>query len=235
MSTFGIISEGITDQIVIEQVILGCFDGDEEEPVVNYVQPLLDRTGQSAVREPGGWTLVFRYLELGKHREALQFNDYLILHIDTDVCEEKGYDVPRREGGRELTPEELVALVVEKLRRLLGADVVKAHGHRILYAVAVDGIECWLLPLLLTNKKARKITGCLAAMNHERRKRNLKPLSKADGSDKDPRAYLDASRPYADGRNLRKLQDRNASLALFVAQVPVVRLMGRLSPDFAAS
>lgn len=218
MSTFGIIGEGITDQIVIEQVILGCFDGDEEEPVLNYVQPLLDRTGQSTVREPGGWTLVFRYLELGKHREALQFNDYLILHVDTDVCEEKGYEVPRREGGRELTPEELAARVVGKLRGLLGGDFVGAHGHRVLYAVAVDGIECWLLPLLLTNNKARKTTGCLALVNHERRKRDLTPLSRADGSEKDPRAYLDASKPYADGRNLRKLEGRNASLALFVAQ-----------------
>lgn len=219
MPSFGIIGEGITDQIVIEQVMLGCFDGDDEEPMVNYVQPLLDRTGRSAAPEPGGWTLVLRYLELGKHREALQFNDYLVLHIDTDVCEEKGYDVPRREEGRELTPEELAARVADKLRGLLGADIVNDHGHRILYAVAVDGIECWLLPLLFTNKKAGKTTGCLEAVNHERRKKKLPPLSKADGSDKNPRTYLDAARPYADGRQLQRLASKNPSLAVFVAQV----------------
>lgn len=222
MPTFGVIGEGITDQIVIEQVLLGCFDGDDEEPVVNYVQPLLDRTGLSTAREPGGWTLVFRYLDLGKHREALQFNDYLVLHVDTDVCEEKGYDVPRREAGHELTPVELAARVVEKLRAHLGADVLEAHGHRILYAVAVDGTECWLLPLVMANKKAGKTTGCLAAMNHERRRKDLAPLSKPDGSEKDPRAYHDASRPYADGRTLRKLAGRNASLALFVEQARAI-------------
>lgn len=223
MATFGVIGEGITDQIVIEQILLGCFDGDDEEPVVNFVQPLLDRTGSAGSPEPGGWTLVLRYLALGKHREALQFNDYLILHIDTDVCEEKGYDVLRREAGRELSPDELAARVTEKLMLLVGADVLADHGHRFLFAVAVDGIECWLLPLVFTNKKAGKTTGCLDAVNFERRKKKLAPLSKLDGSDKDPRAYQDASRPYADGRQLRKLAGKSPSLARFVEQVDAVR------------
>jgi hypothetical protein len=176
MPTFGIIGEGITDQIVIEQVVLGCFDDADAEPVLNYVQPLLDRTGQSSAPEPGGWTLVLRYLQLGKHREALQFNDYLIMHIDTDTCDEKGYDIPRTEEGRVLAPEELAGRVVEKLRGLIGADVLEGHGHR-------------------------------------------------------PRAYLDAARPYADGRTLRKLAGKNPSLSLFVAQVAKVATADEKSAD----
>lgn len=221
MPSFGIIAEGITDQIVIEQVILGAFDGGDEddEPVVNYVQPLLDRTAQAAAPAAGGWTLVFQYLKLDKHREALQSNDYLVLQIDTDVCDEKGFDVPRQEGGKALSPAELAARVTAKLQTMLGADVLEAHAHRILFAIAVDGIECWLLPLVFTNNKAGKTTGCLGAMNHELRKQKRTPLSKADGEAKDPRAYKDVARAYADSGKLRKLAGKNPSLGLFVDQL----------------
>lgn len=62
MATFAIIAEGITDQVVIENILLGCFADEDEEPTVNYEQPLLDTTGQSAAPAYGGWTLVFDYL-----------------------------------------------------------------------------------------------------------------------------------------------------------------------------
>lgn len=72
MATFALIAEGITDQIVIENILIGCLTEGEEEPEVNRLQPLRDSTGQSAAPAPGGWTLVFEYLRLGKHLEALQ-------------------------------------------------------------------------------------------------------------------------------------------------------------------
>ncbi|MFS8066703.1 MAG: hypothetical protein ACMG6S_10060 [Byssovorax sp.] len=93
MATFAIIAEGITDQRVIDSILLGCLGEEDDEPVVTYEQPPLDRTGlsvKSPKPEPGGWTLVLQYLRDGKHLDALQFNDYLVVHIDTDVCEEPG-------------------------------------------------------------------------------------------------------------------------------------------------
>lgn len=223
MATFGIIAEGITDQIVIENILLGCCAEDDAEPVVNYAQPLLDHTGQSKAPAYGGWALVLDYLRRGEHLKALQWNDYLVIQIDTDVSEQKGYDVPWRDGGKELEPRELAGKVIEKLRGLIGQAVCAEHGHRFLFAVAVHGIECWLLPLCFSNKKAAKITGCLKAANEERRRKNLKPLAKADGDEKDPQAYREASRPYTEREVLLKHRDRNPSLGLFVDQVEVSR------------
>jgi hypothetical protein len=110
MPTFGIIAEGLTDQYVIENILRGFFGGSGDDLVVNYVRPPLDATGRAegagktGDKPPAGWTLVFKALRDGEHKKALQFNDHVIVQIDTDVCEEKGFDVPRRENGVELYP-----------------------------------------------------------------------------------------------------------------------------------
>jgi hypothetical protein len=219
MASFAIVAEGITDQRVIDSIITGYFGDDAEEPSVNYVQPLLDTTGEKAEPEPGGWGMVLKFLELGKHREALQFNDFLVLHIDTDVSEDFG--VPHRQGGKELSVAELVECVIEKLASILGSESYVAHEGRLIFAIAVHSIECWLLPLFHTDSHARKITGCLNAVNEARRKRNQRPLSnpRRRGDSKDPQSYLDASREYTRRKRLMALHDKNPSLALFVRQL----------------
>ena len=221
MLSFGIVAEGFTDQIVIDNLITGFFGDVDEEPTVNYVQPLLDATGARGAPEPGGWGMVLKFLELGEHRRALQFNDYLVLHVDTDVSEQKGFDVPHREEGRELSVIELVTRVSEKLTGIIGAEFCAAHGDRLIFAVAVHGIECWLLPLLYQDNHARKITGCLNAANEARKKGGKTPLYTVVRKhvSKDPRSYQDVSRAYTKRKRLMALCDKNPSLALFVRQL----------------
>ncbi len=220
MATFGIIAEGITDQKVIENILIGYFGNEDDEPVVTYVQPPDDKTSRSNAPAPGGWTLVFAHLQSGAHVNNLQFNDYLVIHIDTDVCEDKGFDVPRKENGKELEPNELACRVVEKLKTLIGQDVCEQHGHRILFAVAVHGIECWLMPLIFpNNKKAAKIAGCLKAANDALKAQNELKLSNDDGSHKNPLAYDKASSLFRKHVTILKLRDKNPSLDAFVGQL----------------
>ena len=113
MRKFGIIAEGVTDQIVIENILLGYFDESGlDNDDIGYEQPLLDETDLKRAPEAAGWGMVFKYFELSKFKAAFQFYERLIVQMDTDVSEQKGYDVPWREGGRELTPEELIVRVV---------------------------------------------------------------------------------------------------------------------------
>ncbi len=53
--SFAILAEGVTDQAVMENILLGYFGDEDEEPVVTYVQPPRDTKAA-----PGGWTLVQR-------------------------------------------------------------------------------------------------------------------------------------------------------------------------------
>jgi hypothetical protein len=222
MLDFAIVAEGFTDQVVLKNILLGFFSEWDEEPTVNFVQPLYDTTGQSAVPSPGGFDQVIKYFETGRFREALQLNRYLVVHIDTDVSDL--YGVPWHADGRELTPEELIERVVARLRDLIGAEIWQAHGARFLFAVAVHSIECWLLPLCFDNNqkaKRAKIAGCLEAANHARRVAGQPPLSTgaARNEHKHPEVYAALSRAYAKYKTLMQHCHDNPSFAVFVREL----------------
>ena len=215
MLKFGVIAEGPTDQTVIENIIIGYFQDEEEEPVINPVQPPLPTS--AAPSPPGGWTLVFKCLQQGESQKILQFNDYLVIHIDMDVQEEPGFDVPTREDGIELSPADRIARVIDRLRNDIDAAFYQTNSHRILFAVAVDSIECWLLPLLYNDNKASKTTGCLESANQALRKADENALSAGDK--KFVRAYENASHGYLKRKTLLELRNKNPSLEIFVGSL----------------
>jgi hypothetical protein len=220
--TFGVIAEGPTDQTVIENILLGFFEDQEDEPDIRYIQPPRPLT-----ETPAGWGHVFKCLERKDHEGALQFNDYLIIHIDTDVQDEPGFDVPRREEGLELSVSDRVDRVIGRLKKDIDLGFYQANAHRILFAIAVDTIECWFLPLLHPNKKdarkAAKIVGCLETANQTLRKADRDALSA--GEKKFPPAYEKASSGYRKRETLIELHEKNPSLELFIKQLESLRSM----------
>ncbi|ETR68402.1 MAG: hypothetical protein OMM_10566 [Candidatus Magnetoglobus multicellularis str. Araruama] len=110
MISFGFITEGVTDQIIIENILNGFFDSDDID--IYELQPLRDETDKNRVETYGGWTLVFEYCKSTKFREALTFFDYIIIQIDTDVSEETHYQISKRDHeGKELKPVDLIEKV----------------------------------------------------------------------------------------------------------------------------
>jgi hypothetical protein len=53
-------------------------------------------------------------------QEALQFIDYIIIQIDTDVSEL--YNIPKQDENGEFTPQQLIEKVLEKFRGGSGDD-----------------------------------------------------------------------------------------------------------------
>jgi hypothetical protein len=215
--SFAVIAEGVTDQAVLENILLGFFGDREEPPVVNCVQPPREPRVKGRAPPPGGWTLVFRALRAGDHRKALQNNDYVLVHLDTDVAEEPGYDVSRRAAdGRVLSPAELAEQVRLRLMKEMGDAFCAQHGSRVVFAIAVDAIECWLLPLLHGGEPAKqaKTTGCLDAADRKLRLLGRPLLSAAGG--KSLAGYEGASRDYMKRRKLMGHRGDNPSLDVFV-------------------
>jgi hypothetical protein len=140
-----------------------------------------------------------------------------VIQIDTDHQEDPGFDVPRREGGKELTVAERIERVIAKLKSYIDPGFYEANKDRIIFAITVDEIECWLLPLLYNDKKAAKTTGCVDAANRALHKRDEPGLSA--GGRKFREAYKLASRGYLKRKTLMKLRDANPSLAFFVQQL----------------
>jgi len=194
MGDFAIIGEGVTDQIVLRNILLGYFQDHDPEPLIVFEQPPLDTTGAAGLpHPPGGWTLVVQYLRARKYLQALQLNRYVVIQIDTDIASDLG--VPRIATASD---DEFIESIISKLCSYIADEDLASVRERLLFAVGLDEIECWLLPLVFDrSEKASlaKTTGCLEAIDHKLRRSNEAPLStKKDG--KDPGRYARVSAPY---------------------------------------
>ncbi len=222
MGDFAIIAEGITDQLVLKNVLIGLCSTDEDEPVINFEQPpdrlsRLSRLSHHGSHAPGGWDLVRRYLRDGRYKQALQTNRYLVIHIDTDVSED--YGVPKGDAGAE---GDLITRVVAEFRRFIDEEIWAVHGERFIFAIAVHAIECWLLPALFDTQKAKmaKLAGCFSAADEQLQRLKRPALRRMDGPDgKNPDGYFRASLDYQKRRTLLRLCDANLSLGVFVREV----------------
>ena len=213
MTSFGLITEGITDQIVIENILTGYFDN----PDIDFrpFLPLRDETDKNRIENYGGWTRVFEYCGSSKFQEAFQFIDFIVVQIDTDTSEEIGYDIPKLEDGKELSVEQMVERVSEKLRNLIGTEFYDEYSERIIFAISVHSLECWLLPLFYTNNKKAKHINCLNTLNQALKKEDFT----IDANNKNPEYYESISRQYLKHRTLMSKYSDNPSLKIFVEEI----------------
>jgi len=72
MISFGLVTEGLTDQIVIENILAGYFNSPDLD--IRQLQPERDKDNENKFTY-GGWTLVFDYCKPRYFQEALQFID----------------------------------------------------------------------------------------------------------------------------------------------------------------
>src|SRR4051794_28026303 len=108
MPTFALISEGLTDQFVIERLVeVICSANFDEGVDINPLQPLRDVT--DAVTAPhGGWELVLEYCDNGVG-DALAANDYIVIHLDTDQGDHPNFGVALTDEGSDRPFCELIA------------------------------------------------------------------------------------------------------------------------------
>lgn len=161
MSKFALICEGITDQIALESIIYGHYNDDDI--AINSLQPLRDATDESRQGDFGGWEKVLEYCsDHEKIEEALHFNDFLIIQIDTDIIEHENFRISKLDNNNEEKEvSTLVADVRERIEATLQNTIVEKHRGRIIYAICVHSLECWLIPLHCNNRtSANKTKSC---------------------------------------------------------------------------
>lgn len=214
--SFAVIAEGPTDFTVIRQILARLL----EDPDLHVVQlqPTTDAT--TGLVLPGGWTEVFRYLGSDRFPGAFEHADQVIIHIDTDVCEEAGFDVSRRdEDGNERTPEQMLELTRARLIAAAPAVFQQFEG-RIIFAIAVESTECWLLPLYYNDRKREKTVNCLGTLNDWLSRREGFSI---DSSKKDNKFYIKIVKLFRRRKDVTAAAAHHASLATFVAQVDAAR------------
>jgi hypothetical protein len=212
MTLFGLIAEGETDHAVLENILLGI-SGEDISDEITILQPDIDETTKGTLQEFGGWYNVFQYCLSEDFRDSFQRVQYVVIQIDTDVSEHIHYDIKQTdEFGKKLIPEVLVEQIKEKFEQIIvkefGQEFLQNHQDRILFAISVDEIECWLLPLYYTDNTKSKTNNC-----------NHKLHQKAGKFEKNYNEYDKISKDFRKSKTLMKTYQENPSLKIFVESV----------------
>ncbi len=215
--TFALITEGVSEYNVIKHLVSKYFK--EQDPDCNPIQPKQTQGKQDGI---GGWNEVLKYCQLDDLRNILIENDYLIIQIDSDQSETSPFDIAHTKIGsnEQKTPAELAEEIAAHLESLLLPDIRETLLHRIIFAVSVHTIECWLLPIVLTNsKKASKPNACLTELNKGLTMQNKPHIQKEKNSPQARSAYQALLRSIKNETDIQRLAESQASLACFVANL----------------
>jgi hypothetical protein len=179
MIEFRLICEGQTDHAVIKNILFGYFS--DPDLIIKALQPDIDETNKETLKPKhenppesfGNWYKVFDYC--GSERFFRAFDDkntFFVVQIDTDCADDKNYDVKTKNEQRGKLPvNEVVNNVKQKFENLFiekfGDDFLDKNKHRILYAISVDEIECWLLPLYYIDQNKAATNNCFYKLNEK--------------------------------------------------------------------
>ncbi|MBB3952539.1 hypothetical protein [Aureimonas jatrophae] len=146
MITLALVSEGHTDQVVLEKIVELVCSKNNKDVDVNYLQPIRDETDRNKAVF-GGFELVFEYCRFGI-KSALEANDFIIVQIDTDMGEHVNFGVPLTVYGQDRPDVEIISDTINKVKKEIGTEILSAYGERIIYAVSVHSTESWLIAIL---------------------------------------------------------------------------------------
>ncbi len=206
--TIGIIGEGLSDYYTIRSILQGFTE--DKNFVPTRLVPQDEKT-------PAGWTKVFDFCRSGALAQALTLNNYLIVQIDTDVFV-KGDGLPPEllvEGMASKTPAERIDILKGLLVAAMGEEFYQANQGEIIFAIAVDEIECWFLSIYYTDSRAEKHQNCKDTIN--------RALAKRDAGftldEKREEYYKPLSEPFRKRKTLMKHSQPNDSFAAFIAEL----------------
>lgn len=176
MPTFALITEGVTDQVVLERLIEDvCSQKFGDDIYVNPIQPVRDET-DSHTAPHAGWGLVFEACT-EKSVLALDANDFLVIQIDTDCGDDPAFGLALTEGGVDRCISDLISDAKSILASKIGTQLYIDNAHRICFAICVHSIESWLLMLAFHDKSTKNGE---YRLDRILRKKNDNPLVKTE-------------------------------------------------------
>lgn len=209
MSLFALAGEGVTDQIVIENILCGHYKNiDDLDDEITYLQPPFDETDKKQ-KDHGGWEILLSYLGEKRFRDDVLNSDYIIIQIDTDVSEHKNFGVSHYDSqNKELPVAQLIDDIKQYLIEKIGSNFYKETQEKIIFAISVHSLECWILSHF--EQKKEKTKNCLKALE--------KALQKS--INKNYKFYAELSRPFTKHNTLLKTVAKNRSFKIFISNLP---------------
>lgn len=204
MKTIGLICEGVSEINVMTRIVLKYLG---EDVFVHAVEPdTTQKAGHLVQSGYGGWEQVLRHCNDAKIEEVLQFNDYVIIQIDTDACIQKGYDVNPLDGnGKKKTDDVFFQDIKTRLVKNISPEILTKYVGRIIFAICDNEIECWLLPLYYTDQNKCKTQNCIYTLNQALGKKNIGGIP--DKAKNEPYARTIYGKILKNFKNKKSIQD----------------------------
>lgn len=240
MKKFGIIGEGITDQITIENILCGFFKNKNLDIDIEPLRPR--RIKGNKQNGDGGWLSTFKYLETEDFRNDLVNTEFIIIQIDTDASEEKHFDIPKIENNKELSPNELIEKVINKCILIINSGdngFYENHAKQFIFAISVHQLECWIYAHYSNQPR---IKNCFKALNRHSFDEKIPRCSKEKGccldktgSLKNPDkeviqknydCYNKLSQPFSERKNVDLVAQKDPSFRFFIQQLPIALSLG---------
>ena len=204
MKTIGLICEGVSEINIVTRIVSKYLD---DNIAIRAIEPeTKTENGRLVQNGYGGWQQVLRHCNDETVERILEYNDYLLIQIDTDTANQQGYDVNTQDAnGQMKTPEVLYQDVKARLLANISAEVQEKYQGRILFAICMNEIECWLLPLYYTNNNRCKTQNCVYTLNQALGKKNIGGIPEKDKND--PYARIVYGKVLKNFKNKKTIQD----------------------------
>jgi hypothetical protein len=204
MKRFLFAGEGLTDYIVIKNLLIGFFK--DKNLAVSRLFPRDKIT-------PGGWGNVLNYLSTDEFREGVNNTDYIVIQIDTDKCEEWNEGL-HHIGDNSDNLEDFVRGVITVLIKRTGQDFYTQNKDKFLFAISIHDIQCWLLPFIADQPAHQsKIVGCVNAVERIAVKQGISINQK---NYEDGKHYEKLSQDMKKNNTLMQRYSLNPSLKIFI-------------------
>ncbi|MBL5859771.1 hypothetical protein JBO49_03970 [Serratia fonticola] len=209
---FGLACEGITDQVVLRNILIGHFRDEDLFDNTSFLQPPFDETTKKQ-SDFSNWTLLLKYLKSEKFRDDTYNFDFLVIQVDTDVSAESGFDVSHYDENNELISDDLlIQNTTNRLIKEINAGqqcFYEENSEKIIFSLSVHSIECWLLAFYATGTKAKKKVNCFSSLEFH--------LSKK--IDKNHDSYVNLSVPFTKKKNIINACENSFSLSFFIERL----------------
>ncbi|MBZ3691003.1 hypothetical protein [Phyllobacterium calauticae] len=217
MTSFALITEGITDQVILEHIIEEYYDAFGSVDVyVNHIQPLRDATDASRQDKEslGGWEKVLEQCSISKTiTDCFAHNEYIVIQIDTDCGDHPNFGVPLTLEGADRAVADIIQDTKNLIINKIGSDLYEQDQDKFIFAVSVHSLDCWVLSFhAKTTKEQTK--NCAGRLKIH--------LSKSDERfSKDYNCYKALAKPIH-GKELLKIAETGTSLGIFLSSLPAL-------------
>jgi len=211
---FGLACEGVTDQVVLQNILCGYFENPDLDEKITYLQPTFDETDQK--QGEGGWRMLLKYLASSYFRTAVLNTEFIVLQIDSDISEELLVNSTDNQGN-EIAIEDLIQTISDKLIGSINqgeSEFYTTYANKIIFAICVHSLECWLVAHYAEQSAIHNCFDVLKTVN----KNTIRVAKK-------PKNYNQLSTPFLIRENINAVANKDPSFRIFIQSLEQIEPM----------